>query len=91
MSFRGGIIATGSKYIALSLDSAKLTEAYPEVETEVIEPIRALFRRAIADGSLRPDLSRLPSDRAAGLAPAMARRWRRGRIAWSGDSVGGCL
>lgn len=52
-----GIIATGSKYVALSLDSAKVTDAYPEVDTEVIEPIRALFRRAIADGSLRQDLS----------------------------------
>jgi TetR/AcrR family transcriptional repressor of mexCD-oprJ operon len=51
-----GIVATGSKYIALSLDSTRLTDAYPEVETEVLEPIRALFRRAIADGSLRQDL-----------------------------------
>jgi AcrR family transcriptional regulator len=51
-----GIIATGSKYIALSLDSTKYTDAYPEVEAEVVEPIRALFRRAITDGSLREDL-----------------------------------
>jgi TetR/AcrR family transcriptional regulator, mexCD-oprJ operon repressor len=51
-----GILATGSKYVALSLDSAELTDAYPEMKTEVIEPIRALFRRAIADGSLRQDL-----------------------------------
>lgn len=50
------IIATGSKYAALDLDSARLTDAYPELDTEVIEPIRALFRRAIADGSLRSDL-----------------------------------
>jgi AcrR family transcriptional regulator len=50
-----GIIATGSKYTALSGDSAKYTDAYPGFDFEVIEPIRALFRRAIADGSLRED------------------------------------
>ena len=52
-----GIIATGSKYVAVNLDSAGLTDAHPEIETEVLEPIRALFRRAFADGSLRQDLS----------------------------------
>src|SRR5581483_3739408 len=52
-----GILATGSKYTALSLDSAKYTDAYPEVAVEVIEPIRALFHRAIADGVLRDDLA----------------------------------
>jgi TetR/AcrR family transcriptional regulator, mexCD-oprJ operon repressor len=51
-----GIIATGSKYMALSLDSAKLSDAYPELDAEVVEPIRALFRRALADGSLRQDI-----------------------------------
>jgi TetR/AcrR family transcriptional regulator, mexCD-oprJ operon repressor len=51
-----GIIATGSKYTALSADTAKYTDAYPGFDVEVNEPIRALFRRAIADGSLRKDL-----------------------------------
>ncbi len=50
-----GIIATGSKYIALGTDGTRRTDS-----AEVIEPIRALFGRAIADGSLRrghsPDL-----------------------------------
>lgn len=50
------IIATGSKYTALSGDGAKHTDAYPDFDVEVIEPVRALFRRAIADGSLRADL-----------------------------------
>jgi TetR/AcrR family transcriptional regulator, mexCD-oprJ operon repressor len=50
------IIATGSKYIALNGDSAKYTDAYPDFDVEVTEPIRALFRRAIADGYLREDL-----------------------------------
>jgi TetR/AcrR family transcriptional regulator, mexCD-oprJ operon repressor len=51
------IIATGSKYIALDSDSAKYAEAYPNFEIEVVEPVRALFRRAVAEGSLRDDLS----------------------------------
>jgi TetR/AcrR family transcriptional repressor of mexCD-oprJ operon len=52
-----GFIATGSMYIALSGDGARRTDAYPNADVEVIEPIRALFRRAIADGSLRGDLA----------------------------------
>ena len=52
-----GFIATGSKYIALSGDSARRTDAYPNADAEVIEPIRALFRRAVADGSLREGLA----------------------------------
>jgi TetR/AcrR family transcriptional repressor of mexCD-oprJ operon len=51
-----GIIATGSKYTALSADGAKRTGTHPDVDATVIEPIRALFRRAIADGCLRADL-----------------------------------
>ena len=47
------IIATGSKYTALSGDSAKYANAHPDFDVEVIEPVRALFRRGIADGSLR--------------------------------------
>jgi TetR/AcrR family transcriptional regulator, mexCD-oprJ operon repressor len=49
------IIATGSKYAALSVGSAKLADAYPDFEIMVTEPIRALFRRAITDGALRED------------------------------------
>lgn len=52
-----GIIATGSKYIALNADSAKYADTYPDFDIEVIQPVRALFRRAIADGCLREDLS----------------------------------
>jgi AcrR family transcriptional regulator len=51
------ILATGSKYVALSRDGAGHTDAVPEVEAQVVEPIRALFRRATAEGSLRDDLS----------------------------------
>ncbi|HET9103673.1 MAG TPA: helix-turn-helix domain-containing protein [Solirubrobacteraceae bacterium] len=47
------IIATGSKYVALNGDSAKLARTYPDFELRVTEPVRALFHRAVADGSLR--------------------------------------
>jgi TetR/AcrR family transcriptional regulator, mexCD-oprJ operon repressor len=50
------IIATGSKYIALNGDSARYSDAYPDFDIKVTKPIRALFRRAVAAGSLRQDL-----------------------------------
>lgn len=51
-----GIIATGSKYTALNLDSARYADAHPEFDVEVTAPMRALFRRAAAEGALRQDL-----------------------------------
>ena len=51
-----GVIATGNKYKALSADSSKYAETYANFDVEVVEPIRALFLRAVADGSLREDL-----------------------------------
>ena len=50
------ITATGSKYIAVNADSARYAHAYPDFEAEIVQPARALFRRGIADGSLRGDL-----------------------------------
>jgi len=50
------IIATGSKYIALSRDSVKHSDDQPDLDAKVIEPIRALFRRAVADAAFREDL-----------------------------------
>lgn len=47
-----GIIAIGSKYVALGTEGARHTS-----EAEVIEPIRALFGRGIKDGSLQKGLS----------------------------------
>lgn len=47
-----GIIVTGNKYMAVS----GISDAYPEIDVEVVEPIRALFRRAIKDGSVRADI-----------------------------------
>jgi AcrR family transcriptional regulator len=51
-----GIIATGSRYVAVSADSARYGEIYPDFDAEVIAPIRDLFRRAHAAGLLRADL-----------------------------------
>ena len=55
-----GIIATGSKYIALNADSARYAATYPDFEAQVIGPVRGLFERGIANGSLgqalAPDL-----------------------------------
>jgi TetR/AcrR family transcriptional regulator, mexCD-oprJ operon repressor len=50
------IIAAGSKYIALSGDKAQSSDAYPDLDANVTEPIRALFRRANADSAVREDL-----------------------------------
>lgn len=62
------IIATGSKYVALSGDGGTYTNTYPDFDAKVTEPIRALFRRAGADGALRDDL---PPDVLMGLFSGM--------------------
>lgn len=51
------ILATGNKYVALNGDSTKYSEAGPDFDARVIEPIRALFHRGFADGFLRDDLT----------------------------------
>jgi TetR/AcrR family transcriptional regulator, mexCD-oprJ operon repressor len=51
-----GIIATGSRYVAVSADSAKYSDTYPGFDAEVVAPIRALFDRAHAGGILRAEL-----------------------------------
>lgn len=50
------VIAAGSKYVALSADTVAQSDAYPDFHVRVTEPIRSLFRRGLADGSLRVDL-----------------------------------
>jgi AcrR family transcriptional regulator len=50
------IIGTGNKFVALSADSAKYSATYPDFDARVTEPMRALFHRGIANGSLRADL-----------------------------------
>ena len=64
------IIATGSKYIAVSGDSAKYSATHPEFNSDVIEPIHALFVRAHAAGFLRADL---PPELAMDLFGAVVR------------------
>jgi TetR/AcrR family transcriptional repressor of mexCD-oprJ operon len=51
-----GIIATGSKYVALNTDGTRRSSSYPDIQLKVLDPMRALFRRAAADGTLRADL-----------------------------------
>jgi hypothetical protein len=50
------VIATGAKFVALSADSAGYSRTYPDFDARVTEPMRALFRRGAADGSLRQDV-----------------------------------
>ena len=50
------IITTGNKFVALSADSATYSSTYPDFDARVTAPMRRLFRRGIADGSLRDDL-----------------------------------
>lgn len=49
-------VATGRKYVALSWSVQKPVEP-AEVDQEIGEPLRPLFRRGIAEGVLRRDLS----------------------------------
>lgn len=51
-----GFVAVGSKYVALSSGRLKRTADHPNVDALLSEPVRELFRRGIADGSLRADL-----------------------------------
>lgn len=51
-----GFVAIGSKYVALSSGGFKRTADHPNVDALLTEPLRELFRRGIADGSLRADL-----------------------------------
>ena len=51
-----GFVAIGSKYVALTRGSFKRTDEHPDVDALLTEPVRELFRRGIADGSLRADL-----------------------------------
>jgi TetR/AcrR family transcriptional regulator, mexCD-oprJ operon repressor len=56
--------------VALNGDSAKNSEMYPDFDARVIEPIRNLFRRGIADGAVRDDL---PPDVLSGLFSSLVK------------------
>jgi AcrR family transcriptional regulator len=49
-----GFVAIGSKYVAVS--SSGRTSHHPNVDTVMIAPVVELFKRGIAEGSLRPDI-----------------------------------
>ena len=51
-----GFVAIGSKYVAVSSGHRHRTADHPSVDALLSEPVRELFRRGIADGSLRADL-----------------------------------
>ncbi|HEY3682365.1 MAG TPA: helix-turn-helix domain-containing protein [Streptosporangiaceae bacterium] len=51
-----GFVAVGSKYTALSTPGHEHTADHPDADALLTEPIRALFRRGMANGSIRPDL-----------------------------------
>ncbi len=66
-----GFVAIGSKYVALSSGGYKRTDDHPNVDALLAEPVRELFRRGIADGSLRADLDpELVIDLFSGLVKA---------------------
>jgi len=51
-----GFVAIGSKYVALTSGGFRRTAGHPDADAFLAEPVRELFRRGIADGSLRADL-----------------------------------
>jgi TetR/AcrR family transcriptional repressor of mexCD-oprJ operon len=76
-----GFIAVGSKYIALSSGGYERTDDHPDVDALLTEPIRELFRRGIADGSLRADLApELLTDLLSGLIKAALKTTAGGQV-----------
>jgi len=74
-----GFVAVGSKYIALS--SHERTDDHPNVDALLTEPVRELFRRGIADGSLRVDLApELLTDLLSGLIKAALKMTAGGHV-----------
>lgn len=76
-----GFVAVGSKYVALSSGGYERTDDHPAVDTLLTKPIRALFRRGIADGSLRADLApELLTELLSGLIRAALKMTASGRV-----------
>lgn len=51
------LMATGSRFKALGVDSAAAGEAHPGFDLKVVAPIRAMFDRAVDSGAVRADFS----------------------------------
>jgi AcrR family transcriptional regulator len=76
-----GFIAVGSKYTALANGDHQRTGDHPQAETLLTEPVRALFRRGIADGSLRAGVApELLTNLFSGLIKAALEMTTSGRV-----------
>lgn len=76
-----GFIAVGSRYAALSSGGYKRTDDHPDADALLAEPVRELFRRGIADGSLRAGLAPdVLTDLFSGLIKAALEMTAAGRM-----------
>jgi TetR/AcrR family transcriptional regulator, mexCD-oprJ operon repressor len=76
-----GFIAVGSKYTALASGGHHSTADHPDADVRLTEPVRALFRRGIADGSLRAGFTpEVLTDLFSGLIKAALEMTAGGRV-----------
>jgi TetR/AcrR family transcriptional repressor of mexCD-oprJ operon len=76
-----GFIGVGSKYTVLASGGYQRTREHPNADALLTEPVRALFRRGIAEGSLRADLSpEVLTDLFSGLIKAALEMTSGGRL-----------
>jgi hypothetical protein len=52
-----GFLAVGNRYTVLAGGGRQRTADHPDTDARPTEPVRALFRRGIAEGALRADLT----------------------------------
>jgi len=52
-----GFLAVGNRYTVLASGGRQRTADHPDTDARLTEPVRALFRRGIAEGALRADLT----------------------------------
>jgi hypothetical protein len=52
-----GFLAVGNRYTVLAGGGRQRTADHPDTDARPAEPVRALFRRGIAEGALRADLT----------------------------------
>jgi AcrR family transcriptional regulator len=76
-----GFIAVGSKYTALTSGGYQQSDHHPDADILLTEPVRALFRRGIADGSLRADFTpEVLTDLFSGLIKSALEMTTGGRV-----------
>jgi AcrR family transcriptional regulator len=76
-----GFIGVGSRYTALAGGDYQRTDDHPDADALLAEPVRALFRRGVAHGSLRADLApELLVDLFSGLIKAALQMVTGGRM-----------